>query len=390
MKNNIDPIITSFAIAAAKKEAAKVEDKLSNIFEDLQALQGPQGFQGERGPTGLPGPMGIRGEKGEKGDKGDPGIQGESGEQGPQGLQGPQGEPGIDGQRGPQGERGEKGERGERGEKGEQGIPGSVGETGPRGEKGDIGNVGPQGIQGPKGDKGDKGESGPKGEKGEKGEPGEIGPAGPAGAAGPDFTSQFNNLYSEINTKIEESEKRHLDFIEQTKEEINTLEKQLKDNLDNSSSSDTKFKRELEKQFNDFKQNINTRMGQWASSAGGGSVNILQMDDVQFQKRHEVEGDAILIFDANIKKFVSESFSAIIDRLELNIGTALEVQYDKLVDQEGNFTYIGEAEPGSARDAPVWRIKRVYEIGDDIEIIWANNTANTELVWDDRATYEYN
>jgi hypothetical protein len=69
----------------------------------------------------------------------------------------------------------------------------------------------------------------------------------------------------------------------------------------------------------------------------------------------------------------------------------MEVQYDRLVDTEGDFIYIGEAVPGTERSAPAWRIKRVYELaGDDIEIIWANNTANTELVWDNRTSYEYN
>lgn len=111
------------------------------------------------------------------------------------------------------------------------------------------------------------------------------------------------------------------------------------------------------------------------------------MDDVKFQKRHEVEGDAILIFDSVSKKFQSESFNDIIERLQVG----MEVQYDRLVDTDGDFVYIGEAAPGSARDAAAWRIKRVYELaGEDVEIIWANNTANTELVWDDRATYEYN
>ncbi|MDB4726230.1 hypothetical protein OAF54_02245, partial [bacterium] len=111
------------------------------------------------------------------------------------------------------------------------------------------------------------------------------------------------------------------------------------------------------------------------------------MDDVKFQKRHEVEGDAILIFDSGSKKFQSESFNDIIERLQVG----MEVQYDRLVDTDGDYVYIGEAAPGSARDAAAWRIKRVYELaGEDVEIIWANNTANTELVWDDRAMYEYN
>jgi hypothetical protein len=137
-----------------------------------------------------------------------------------------------------------------------------------------------------------------------------------------------------------------------------------------------------------FVKNVNKSLGE---IGGGGSVNILQMDDVEFKKRHLVEGESLLIFDSEKSKFVSESFTDIIDRLEITIGTALEVQYDKLVDTDENtgFIYVGEAVPGSNKANPIWRIKRVKEIGDDLEIIWANNSADFDKVWDDRATYEY-
>ena len=120
--------------------------------------------------------------------------------------------------------------------------------------------------------------------------------------------------------------------------------------------------------------------------AGSGSYAIMDNRDVEFKKRHEIEGNAILVFDADKKKFVSETLSSVLERLRID----LEVQYDKLIDVDGDFTYVGEAIPGSDRGTASWRIKRVYEIGDDIEVIWADNTADFNKVWDDRATYEYN
>jgi hypothetical protein len=382
MMNKIDPIVTSFAVAAAKKEAKKVEDKLSTVFEDFQSIQGPMGNEGPRGPIGEQGPKGAqgmigpRGEKGDKGEKGEKGDKGDQGEQGIQGIQGNTGEKGEKGETGPRGEKGEQGEvgpmgptgeMGPQGERGEQGLRGADGESGPQGERGETGatgDVGPAGPQGPKGEKGDQGE------KGEKGDRGEVGQS----VDKKEIEEQINNLFEDAKTYLD------------------SQQKQLQESLDATQLQDlTEFKTKLKKEVSDtieqHKKFIDTQISnKWASSAGGGSVNILQMDDVEFKKRHLVEGDAILIFDDTKKKFVSESFNDIIERLQVG----MEVQYDRLVDTEGVYTYIGEAVPGSARDAAVWRIKRVYEQGDDIEIIWANNSANTEFVWDDRATYEYN
>lgn len=57
----------------------------------------------------------------------------------------------------------------------------------------------------------------------------------------------------------------------------------------------------------------------------------------------------------------------------------------------GAYTYIGEAEPGSADTDPVWRIHRVSSTA----IRWANKRAKFENVWEsspgnaDYATYTY-
>jgi len=64
-------------------------------------------------------------------------------------------------------------------------------------------------------------------------------------------------------------------------------------------------------------------------------------------------------------------------------------QYDRLVDVDGNCTYVGEAEPGSAQSGSVWRIKRITETGEDLEIVWANGSAEFDKVWNDRASYSY-
>ena len=96
--------------------------------------------------------------------------------------------------------------------------------------------------------------------------------------------------------------------------------------------------------------------------------------------------DSILIYNATNNEFVAESFLEVLDRLKAE----LEVQYDKLVDETVDFTYIGEAEPGTDRTTALWRIKRIEEFPDgDIDILWANGTAAFDKIWNDRATYTY-
>lgn len=299
---------------------------------------GPKGEKGERGETGPTGDkgetglQGLQGIQGEKGEKGDVGPQGDVGPVGPTGSVGPEGKQGIQGPEGQRGAKGEKGDRGEQGDRGEKGDIGARGEKGEKGDKGDKGDTGPQGIKGPKGDKGKQGKQGKQGPQGEKGDTGET----------PDV-------------------------------DLEPIKKELQKTYD-------KFSTQINKDFQKFKGTV------ISTSSGGGSVRILDNDDVEFKRVHQVDGNAILIFDSTKQKFVSESLESVLQRLRID----LEIQYDRLVDTDGEYTYIGEATPGSARDAAAWRIKRVYEIGDDIEIIWADNTADFEKVWDDRATYEYN
>ena len=63
---------------------------------------------------------------------------------------------------------------------------------------------------------------------------------------------------------------------------------------------------------------------------------------------------------------------------------------DKLIDTDGAFIYIGEAEPGSLTSEAKWRIKRVEDKGgDDLDIRHADGVNTFTKVWDDRLTFTY-
>jgi|SRR6056300_156066 hypothetical protein len=362
--SKIDKIATAFTLVYAREELEKQKRVIEQRLDELVMREGPvgpRGPQGARGERGLQGPKGDKGVKGDKGDRGDTGEKGEQGEKGDAGLVGPKGDRGSDGQRGPQGERGIQGPRGERGEKGEvgskgdKGEKGDAGQTGSKGDKGDRGDIGPQGPEGKKGDVGETGPRGEQGAQGERGERGEIGPQGPTGPKGdkgdkgdpaPDYEPRFEELLKDFNSKVSKQQSQ-----------INTnVERQLK--------------------------NLQTSL---STLGGGGSYKILDNADVDKTKLSSIVGDSILIFDPTKKKFVVESFVNILDRLK----TELEVQYNKLIDQEGSFYYIGEALPGTDVSEAKWRIKRIEEVGDDFNILWAEGSANFDKIWDDRATFSY-
>lgn len=96
--------------------------------------------------------------------------------------------------------------------------------------------------------------------------------------------------------------------------------------------------------------------------------------------------DSILVYNTTGNYFTAETFLSVLERLKAE----LEVQYDKLVDEDGAYTYIGEADPGTAKNSLTWRIKRIEELaGGDLEILWANGTASFDKSWDLRSTYSY-
>lgn len=115
-------------------------------------------------------------------------------------------------------------------------------------------------------------------------------------------------------------------------------------------------------------------------------TSISSLLDVNNDLVVNLDEDSILIYNATSNEFVGESFIAVLERLKAE----LEVQYDRLVDEDGSFTYIGEAEPGTDRTQALWRIKRIEEFADgDIDILWANGTAAFDKIWNERALYTY-
>jgi hypothetical protein len=57
----------------------------------------------------------------------------------------------------------------------------------------------------------------------------------------------------------------------------------------------------------------------------------------------------------------------------------------------GMAVYIGEAAPGTAKNAAGWRIKKIsYDSSNAVtDIQWANGTNTFTKVWDSRAGYSY-
>jgi len=342
--SKIDTISTAFAVVHTQKEIEKLESKLYDVLEEVQTIQGPRGLAGLDGKQG---PKGDKGVKGDRGDTGEQGIAGADGESGRDGIDGKDGERGPVGETGLQGERGLTGDTGKTGAKGDTGKTGERGAMGAQGDAGPKGDVGLQGIQGIQGLKGDKGDTGLRGEKGERGE---QGPQGIQGEAGPDYKERFEEALTRFNEQLTENK--------------NTVTANL------------------EKQIQQINRSLSTL-------GGGGSYKIVDNADVDKSALKGVVGDAVLIYDPTKKKFVAQSFLSILDRLKAD----LEVQYDKLVDEDvpNSYTYVGEAVPGTDKSDDIWRIKRILEFADgDLEILWANGTADFDKTWNDRATYTYN
>lgn len=360
----MNPLSYGVLIAFAEKIKAELKTYVLSLFAAIPAPK--DGVDGQQGPRGEQGYQGIPGTQGPKGDKGDTGDVGPQGEIGPQGIQGPQGEQGevgpqgLQGIQGPKGDRGDTGTQGPKGDKGDtgpigktgpkgdtgaqgiqgtQGVTGAKGDTGPQGPKGDKGDVGPQGIQGPKGDRGDVGPQGIPGQQGPKGDKGDKGDPGPSG--------ETPNIQS---------------YLDDIKDHYAKLQSSLV-----------------------AKINMTLMNGPGGGSSGGGSARILDNDDVEFKRLDAMTENAILIFDQSKKKFVVRDLLEFIQTIQ----TGVEVQYNKLIDVDGAYTYIGEAIPGTATTAATWRIKRVEQVGVDINILWANGSADFNKVWDSRLTYTY-
>jgi hypothetical protein len=367
----MNPLNYGVLLAFVEKIKGDLANQIASLFASIPApkdgrdgAQGPQGvpgIQGPQGPKGDTGDVGPKGDKGDKGDtgpqgiqgvKGDTGLQGfkgdkgDTGDKGEPGIQGPQGIQGPIGPQGPKGDKGDTGERGPKGDKGDKGADGTPGAQGPMGNMGPQGEQGLQGIQGPKGEKGDKGDTGPQGPRGD------VGAQGPQGEPGKDG-----------------------------KDGLDAPEPNIEPYIQKISDQYGKLQSALVAKINMTLMNASAGGG----SSGGGSTKILDNDDVEFKRLSEVTENAVLIFDAAKKKFVVRDLLEFIQTIQ----TGVEVQYNKLIDVDGNYTYIGEAVPGSAPGASVWRIKRVEQVGADINILWAGGSADFNKIWNNRLTYTY-
>lgn len=396
----------------------KLQEKVDNLSQMIpEETQGPRGLPGIDGLDGKDGRDGLNGKDGLDGKDGKDGIDGQQGPQGEKGDPGRDGRDGLDGKPGDQGSKGDKGDvgpQGEQGLQGPQGDSGPQGEVGPRGEKGDTGRTGPQGEKGEQGDrglqgdvgpqglpgpKGDKGEKGPKGDKGDRGLPGKDGKNG-KDAVVPDLEPRF--LKAErtlVRTLIKNTNKQ---VEKKFTPKVDKVETQLIKAEKNTDKKLTSLTSNLRKEIKGVRDQLNTALRDLREATGrGGSVSgiggfgggagvtllneILKSKDVKKTPVEEITTDSILVWDAAEQEFYIENFVSILDRLKAE----LEVQYDRLVDADGVYTYVGEAIPGAAKGDPVWRIKRIEEIGSDIEIRWADGTEDQVKIWDNRATYIY-
>lgn len=60
----------------------------------------------------------------------------------------------------------------------------------------------------------------------------------------------------------------------------------------------------------------------------------------------------------------------------------------RLVDDQGDVLYVGDAAPGSSTSTPVWRIQRIV-LGETISRTYAGASTRFINVWDERLTQTY-
>jgi hypothetical protein len=64
----------------------------------------------------------------------------------------------------------------------------------------------------------------------------------------------------------------------------------------------------------------------------------------------------------------------------------LEVCFDKTY---APVYYVGEAQPGSNEDSPVWRIKKIDNSGEVMQILFAGGKDLFNQIWSDHLTLTY-
>jgi|11BtaG_2_1085332.scaffolds.fasta_scaffold00112_43 hypothetical protein len=189
-----------------------------------------------------------------------------------------------EGLQGPQGEQGPPGLIGEQGIQGLPGEPGLIGEQGPQG------NPGPEG---PRGQRGQRGKAGLIGEQGIQGETGPIGPMGPQGPAGQDGKDGKDGETPNVDP-----------LIEKIREELEA--KLLKDYETQRANIEAALR--------------NVRAPGSGMSSSGGSVRIMDNDDVQRKRLSDIDDDSLLVFDTDAKKYQTETFQSLLDRHDITGG----------------------------------------------------------------------
>ena len=98
----------------------------------------------------------------------------------------------------------------------------------------------------------------------------------------------------------------------------------------------------------------------------------------------------LLVWNAATNQWVARTVQEFASLLLPILEADLNTQYNKLIDVVGNYTYVGEALPGTNTTVAQWRIKRVEELGaGDMSITFAGGDASFIFKWDDRATLTY-
>ena len=61
----------------------------------------------------------------------------------------------------------------------------------------------------------------------------------------------------------------------------------------------------------------------------------------------------------------------------------------RLDDVSSSLTYVGKAMVGTLTSLPMWQIQRLLTSGTVLAIEWPDGSADSNFIWDDRATYTY-
>lgn len=341
---------TTAVVSLFRSEIKRIDEDISAIADEL-AIRPKDGKDGRDGRDGIDGKDGSDGTPGADGRDGVDGVDGRDGAPGEKGDKGDQGPPGKDGKDGAPGRDGRDGNDGADGRNGSNGLDGINGKDGRDGIDGKDGTNGRDGIDGKDGKDGLDGKEGKQGRKGDKGDPGEMGPPGKDGVDGLDG----------------------------------------KDGVDGKDGKDADIA-PLEAEFKLLQGQVQAKLTQLtyaAGGGGGGSTKLLDNDDVEFKQLAEMMENGVLVFDAAKKKFVAKSLTEVMIALKDQI-LGGEMMYTKLIDTAGTLTYIGEAVPGTATSAYLWRIYRVDSTNDpDMEIRWADASTAFDKSWDNRASYTY-